>query len=145
MFLLSTDSTGGSSREEEREDTSGGGNSETDDNIVLSIQTIKSPHEARQYSSFVLSDKTIPTLNKLLVSADEYKENISHSVPWHVNDNCIFIFDFESLKSRLDITVDCWNWTLSKTYVVSAVNEMGALHKRKPQRSVPLGEKDLQM
>ena len=58
---------------------------------------------------------------------------LGNSVPWHVNDNSYIIVDMNALKSRNDIFVDGWRWTLSKTYVVSSESECGPFAKRNTQ------------
>ena len=63
------------------------------------------------------------------MSAEDYRNEISSTVPWHVNKNCVVIVDFERLKSRLDVTIDCWSWILSKTYIVSGDARDGAFRK----------------
>ena len=55
----------------------------------------------------------------MLLNVEEYKEDVSSSAPWHVIKSCCVIVDLMALKCPDDLFVDGWNWSLSKSYVVS--------------------------
>ena len=50
---------------------------------------------------------------------EEYKGDVSTSVPWHVIKSCCVIVDLMALQCPDDLFVDGWKWSLLKTYVVS--------------------------
>ena len=66
-----------------------------------------------------INDTSIEGTNTFLLSSEILEENISNNVPWHVNCTCAIVVNLGMLKSRQDITIDSWTWTLSKSYVVS--------------------------
>ena len=85
---------------------------------------IKSPHDINSYTSLTLKDYSIETFSQLF-SASYEKSDVSTKVPWHVVGDCSVVVDMSSLCSKMNITVDSWNWILSKTYVVSAESRGG--------------------
>ena len=85
---------------------------------------IKSPHDINSYTSLTLKDESIETFSQLFSTSYE-KNDVSTKVPWHVVEECNVVVDMNSLCSKMDITVDSWNWILSKTDVVSAESRGG--------------------
>ena len=52
-----------------------------------------------------------------LFSRSYEKRDVSTNVPWHAVEECNVVVDMNSLCSKMDITVDRWNWILSQTCV----------------------------
>ena len=102
-----------SSEDEEEDDEET--EEEAEEDIILSTSKISSSHEVNNYTSFELKDENNITCI-YIVEAPKLIDDISTSVPWHVN-NCNILVDLNSLKSWQDVTVDCWSWALSKTYI----------------------------
>ena len=63
------------------------------------------------------------------LNVEEYKEDVSSSVPWHVIKSCCVIVDLMPLKCPDDLFVDGWKWPLLKTYVVSGSSKSGPFRK----------------
>ena len=93
-----------SSEDEEEDDEV----SEEED-IILSTSKISSSHEVNNYASFELKDENNITFVHILLEAPKLIDDISTTAPWHVNKNCSILVDLNSLKSRQDITIDCWS------------------------------------
>ena len=102
---------------------------EAEGDIILSTSKISSSHEVNNYISFELKDENNITFVHILLEALKLIDGISTSVAWHINKNCNILVDLNSLKSRQDITVDCWSWILSKTYILSSKNKDGPFRK----------------
>ena len=92
---------------------------------VIRKERIRSPHDVTSYTSFSLSENSVSVINDVLTAKVYDVEEVSTTVPWHVNKNCVILIDLEKLKSRDDITVDSWTWRNSKTYIVSSIKECG--------------------
>ena len=78
--------------------------------MILSASNISSSHEVNNYTSFELKDENNITFVHILPEAPKLINGKSTSVSWLVNKNCNILVDLNSLKSRQDITIDCWSW-----------------------------------
>ena len=78
-------------------------------------EEVTSPHDTASYTSFILKEESIETVNQLLLNVEEYKEDVSSSAPWHVIKSCCLIVDLMALKCPDYLFVDGWNWSLSKS------------------------------
>ena len=86
--------------------------------LIRGKKTIKSQHDLNSYTSFILKDLSLAGMNKLLLSEEILEEDISNSVPWHVNDSCVIVVDLNKLEDRENITYDCWSWKNDKSYII---------------------------
>ena len=100
-----------------------------EEEFITHKKVIKSPHDINSYISLTLKDDSIETLSQLFSTSYE-KSDVGTKVPWHVVEECNVVVDMSSLGSKMDITVDRWNWILSKIYVVLAESRGGPYKKR---------------
>ena len=83
----------------------------------MSTSKTSSSHEVNNYTSFELKDEINITFVHILLEAPKLIDDISTSVPGHVNKKCNILVDLNSLKSQQDITIDYWSCILPKTYI----------------------------
>ena len=67
-------------------------------------------------------------MNKLLLSPEEFEEDISSNAPWHASGHCIIVVGLRKLEDRENITYDRWSQKNGKSYFVSG-NENGPFKK----------------
>ena len=89
-----------------------------EEEFIIHENVIKSPRDINSYNSLMLKDDSIETFSQVYSVLYE-KSDISTKVPWHVVEECNVVADMSSLCSKMDLTVDSWNWILLKRYVVS--------------------------
>ena len=93
------------------------------------VEDVKSPYDALTYKSICVSDTLEADMNLIIDKYGLQDYVVKQRPPWHVQQNCTFIIQITSLKSPKDITIDCWNWYQSKTYVLSSEAMAGPFQK----------------
>ena len=87
---------------------------------VYTSSKVTSSHDIKSYNSIDCVDSSPTSLICLLANVQSLERYvITETVPWHIQCNCTFIADMNSLVNRSDITIDAWEWSNCKTYVSS--------------------------
>ena len=87
---------------------------------VYTSSKVTSSHDIKSYNSIDCVDSSPTSLICLLANVQSLERYvITETVPWHIQCNCTFIVDINSLVNRSDITIDAWEWSNCKTYVSS--------------------------
>ena len=76
------------------------------------------------HDSLTLRNNTLHDLIALTQNVKSLEEHISNCRPWHVIECCCVVVDLYRMKPRGDLFIDGWNWSYSKTYIVSLPNKV---------------------
>ena len=87
---------------------------------VYTSSKVTSSHDIKSYNLIDCVDSSPTSLICLWANVQSLERYvITETVPWHIQCNCTFIVDMNSLVNRSDITIDAWEWSNCKTYVSS--------------------------
>ena len=75
------------------------------------------------HDSLTLINNTLHDLIALTQNVNSLEEHIRDCRPWHVTECCYVVVDLYRMKPRGDLFIDGWNWSYSKTYIVSLPNK----------------------
>ena len=76
------------------------------------------------HDSLTLRNNALHDLIALTQNVNSLEEHISDCRPWHVTECCCVVVDLYRMKPRGDLFIDGWNWSYSKTYIVSLPNKV---------------------